>query len=348
MNLTRSLLLLYSAILIFFVPTASFAATLYIDPAEANLSPGDSKLFSVRLDVDGNECINIVDGVIYVAPPLVPVDISRGNSIFPLWVEEPSIDTGTGLITFAGGIPNGYCGRTPGDSRLTNVLFDIVVQVNSDIATGENGRADASIIFGPATRAYLNDGTGSPAPLRLLGSSVLVLSEPQSAVTDEWGERIAADTLPPNKFSIELVRDPRVFGGKYFITFNTTDKQTGIDRYEVKEVPLGRFNFFGLGRMNVPWRPAVSPYLLQDQSLNSTILVKAIDKAGNEYIATLVPDESLRSTKLTMIDLLFAASILIFAILIIVVALGFYRRRLLAKKAQAKNSSWHRGNSLTF
>ena len=61
------------------------------------------------------------------------------------------------------------------------------------------------------------------------------------------------------------------------------------------EEPLEDFYTFQWGRADAPWVEAESPYVLKDQSLNSTIRVKAIDKAGNETIAVLVPDPALRS-----------------------------------------------------
>jgi hypothetical protein len=51
---------------------------------------------------------------------------------------------------------------------------------------------------------------------------------------------------------------------------------SGIDHFEVKE---GKKDF----------KKAESPYLLEDQELKSKILVKAVDKAGNEKIAEIIP-----------------------------------------------------------
>ncbi|MDP2812067.1 MAG: hypothetical protein Q8O32_00015, partial [bacterium] len=62
---------------------------------------------------------------------------------------------------------------------------------------------------------------------------------------------------------------------------STQDKGTGIDHYEVKE---------GY-RLSVE---AKSPYVLKNQNLDKEIVVKAIDRAGNErkvVVASLYPVE---------------------------------------------------------
>jgi hypothetical protein len=70
------------------LPTfAAHAAILYMDPNEAELKRGDTMVVSVRVDTQDGECINVVDGVIKYSDNIQPVDTSRGNSIFSLWVE---------------------------------------------------------------------------------------------------------------------------------------------------------------------------------------------------------------------------------------------------------------------
>jgi flagellar biosynthesis/type III secretory pathway M-ring protein FliF/YscJ len=93
------------------------------------------------------------------------------------------------------------------------------------------------------------------------------------------------------------------------------------------EEPLEQFGTFQWGRADAPWITDRSPYLLKDQSLNSVIRVKALDKAGNQYVAVLIPDESQRSlsgAQMRSIILgIFGA-----VVLIILIFIGFtlYRR----------------------
>jgi len=271
------------------------AASLYMEPSSVEIKRGDTIAVSVRLDTDEDECVNVVDGVITYSPNIEPVDTSRGNSIMSMWVEDPVINKKDRTITFAGGIPNGYCGRIPGDPRLSNVIVELLFR-SPGMVIGAVSDSDLALIdFGSETRVLLNDGFGTDAQLTTYGAEINLLKTVGNRLENEWSDRIGADNVPPEKFSIYLERTPNAFSNKYYIVFNTTDKQSGIDHYEVIEEPLEELNFFNWGAADAPWVKARSPYVLSDQSLNSTIRVRAIDKAGNEYVATLIPDESQRS-----------------------------------------------------
>lgn len=288
--------ILCGAFFAFFVMThTAGAATLYMDPNTAQLERGDTIKVSVRLDADQDECINVVDGVIAYSDQIKLVDVSRGQSILSMWVEEPVIDDANKTVRFAGGIPNGYCGRISGDPRLTNVVVDLIFQ-SPGFVIGASDSATATVAFLPETQVLLNDGFGTRASgTQLYGTQIELLKNKTGAIRDEWRDIIANDFIVPEQFSISLERTENAFSNRYFITFNTTDKQSGISHYEVIEEPLSDSQLFSWGREDAPWVKAVSPYQLKDQSLNSTIRVRAIDKAGNEYVATLIPEEAQRS-----------------------------------------------------
>jgi hypothetical protein len=302
----------------------SYAATLYMDPNQGELKRGDTVRVSVRLDAGEEECVNVVDGVITYTENIQPIDISRGQSILTMWVEEPVINKENRTITFAGGIPNGYCGRIPGDPRLTNNVVDLIFQSPGlQIGNSESGN-EVSIDFAQQTQVLLNDGFGSAAPLQLFGSKLQLSKEAGDVITNPWQSAVSDDALPPEKFSIALERTPNAYSNQFFIAFNTTDKQSGIDHYEVIEEPLASKNLFGWGAETAPWIEARSPYVLEDQSLNSTIRVKAIDKAGNEYIAVLIPPEASRS--ISFENILSIAAIAVFTLIVSAVCIYLYVR----------------------
>lgn len=296
---------LYGALLLcVLVPAVSESATLYMDPPLAEIGHGESAVVEIRLDVDeqANECVNLVDAVIAFPDTVQAVDTSVGRSILRIWVEDPKIDQAANQVTFAGGIPNGYCGRIPGDPELTNVLAEVIFRSASDERDGVSATTTAPVAFHDQTTLYLNDGFGTAAPLDTYGMELSIVPGERADVTDPWLERVRADTVAPEPFSVSLERDDSLFQGRYYIVFNTTDKQTGLAGYEVMEEPLAEAGLFRFGAVGAPWTPTRSPYVLEDQTLNSTIRVKATDKAGNEYIATLVPDESLREQQIVWLD----------------------------------------------
>lgn len=303
----------FSLVLFVAVPFGADAATLYVDPFSVDILKGDTVTVAVRLDTDEGECVNAVDAIITYSEGVQAVDVSRGRSIFSLWVEEPKIDQDARTITFAGGIPNGYCGRIPGDPSLTNVIAELVFRAPG-FSVGKSENSAVTIGFGEQSRVLLNDGTGADALLRTVPGTLNLIQQVGTSTKDAWGEVVGQDAVPPQPFGMELVQDPSVFSGKYFIVFNTTDKQSGIDHYEVMEESRDDLYTFRWGRADAPWITAESPYVLNDQDLRSVIRVRALDKAGNERVAVLIPDDAMRPVPLLAWITFALALVMVFAL----------------------------------
>lgn len=313
------------------IPVSVDSARLYLDPTDDLIQDGDSSVISIRLDVDreSGDCINAADFTITYPPYIQAVDTTTRNSIFPLWIERPIIDSGKNQVRFRGGIPNGYCGRVQGDPNVTNIIAEIIFRTNphnSNLLDPEDIHI-AKIDFSNNTYLYLNDGLGTELVPETSSANIQVLSGVGAEVRDEWLESIREDTIPPEPFSIYLERGDNVYGGDYYIVFNTTDKQSGIATYEVMEEPLEEQHLFRFGEVGAPWVTAESPYRLQDQTLNSTIRVRAIDKAGNEYVATLVPDPSLRTRVITQGEWIVILMSVSLVFVLAVVTFVLWRRR---------------------
>jgi len=117
-----------------------------------------------------------------------------------------------------------------------------------------------------------------------LEDGIYYFSLKQKLPGEEWSEtvkfRVMVDTTPPKNLTLRIGNDSSLFNGKHFLSFAASDKTSGIDHYEIIE---------GEYRKQEKWETATSPYLLKDQNLQSVIRVKAIDKAGNEEIAEIIP-----------------------------------------------------------
>lgn len=288
---------------LFLVPTFSVAATIYLDPETATIGRGDTFVMSVRVD-NQDECINAGEvEVLYPSDSLRAVDFSRGSSIFSLWVSEPKIDTEKGVITFAGGVPGGYCGRIPGDPVVSNVVGKIVFTA---IDAPPN---EVRIRVSPLSRVYLNDGLGSEAVLTVQDARLQIGPTPVLK-ENEWLAQVGNDITPPDAFDVQVLSEKDVFGGKYFIIFSSLDKQSGIDHFEIYE--------------RGAWKRIDSPYKLRDQALRNAIQVRAIDKAGNERIGTYdpaaVPDREKSPYEYAFVGV-------ILALLLVAGALRLYRAR---------------------
>lgn len=270
LNSKPIIILIFSFVLF---PAITFAAKLYLEPSAGEYYQGDTFIVNARIDTEG-ECINTVEANLnFSQDTLEAADFSKGSSILSFWVKSPEVDNDSGTIFFAGGIPAGYCGRLPGDPGESNLLGKIIFQARK----ADGGPSSAWIKFLDSSRVLLNDGLGTPARLTTKGTVIKITGvAPLQIPKDEWWEELAKDKIPPEPFDIQINQDPLTFEGKYFITFQTQDKQTGIGYYEVKE-----------GKRD--WKIGDSPHLLNDQDLKSIIKVRAMDKAGNERIAEYAP-----------------------------------------------------------
>jgi hypothetical protein len=300
----KRLLLLILPILFFvLVPVATQAAVMYLEPEESVFGPGDSFGVDIKLDVDTG-CINTIEGFInFSTNYLNVIEFVTGSSFLSLWIEQPSHEdltqiNSTGELHFAGGIPGGYCGRIPGDPGLSNVVGQIIFKVPGIIVSDEQAEF-IDITINNKSRVLLNDGLGTIDNLKTRNARYRFATE--GVVPGEgWREFILSDNIPPEPFIVELHQDSRLFEGNYYIIFNTVDKQTGVDHYEILELrpdeevgikPESGFleRLLNRDREAPDWQTGAMPYLLKDQTLKSIIKVRAIDKAGNERLVEYVP-----------------------------------------------------------
>ena len=314
--------ILFLGLVLSFLPIFTFSATLYLEPKEETHKLGDHFAVKIRIDPEG-ECINTIAVDLSFPKNILLVEgINLGDSIINIWVEKPSsLDikkiNEEGKIYFAGGIPGGFCGRIPGDPGSTNIVAEIRFLIPSMIV-GEVQEQEAEIKLLETSQVFLNDGRGTQATMNLKSSKIKITPE-RGGEINEWRQKLLEDTIPPESFEIQIQKDPAIFDGKYFIIFQTTDKETGVDYYMVKE-----------GERE--WRVAKNPYLLENQNLDEEIKVKAVDRAGNETIATYYPKfkktEKPNLTKKTINrEKIIIISALVSLILILIFTLIFFIKK---------------------
>jgi hypothetical protein len=282
------------ALFVLMLPSRSFAAVLSIDPEIAEFGPGDTFISTIRIDTEEGECINAVRAELKFPGDWIRVStVSKGESLFTLWTEEPKADNANGVLTLEGGIPAGYCGRVEGDPGKTNIVAKIIFTIPGNMIGGKTTDEELplSIEFGSSTTIYQNDGLGTPATMELKGANYTRLLQ-SSGLTNEWTDLIDEDDLLPELFTVELEQDPNTFQGKYFIVFSTVDKQSGIHHYEVMEDDPNRFGYVRGGDNKALFKEVTSPYLLEDQELGSRIVVRAYDHAGNFQESLLGPQSA--------------------------------------------------------
>jgi len=250
----------------FFLPTNVKAATsIYFDLENSTVYEGNVFLVDLKISTP-DKPINVIDGtILYDGDKLEIKEISTGGSLFALWPKPPVFTNTKGTLSFVGGVTKGFQGE---DGEILKIIF---------LAKGQG---EGKIDFLDGFSVFLHDGQGTQINPGLKPLSLNILKRPPEVpAEDEWQNLVEKDKTPPETFEIVMGRDPSVFDNQYFISFFTTDTESGIAYYEVKE---GQKDFIR----------SESPYLLQDQSLKNLIKVKAIDKAGNERIEEFMPSVS--------------------------------------------------------
>jgi hypothetical protein len=229
-------------------PWRSFASVMTIAP-----SPTNSDMIVVSLDTQGDS-INAIQGhFTFDTNAFFVNEVSDGNSIVNFWVEAPAFSNTSGTLDFAGIIPGG-------EVTADGVIATIGITPRGSVATSGFALVSA--------QALLNDGNATPSDLS-------VASKPFPLVAGSV-PLIGQNSLAPDPFTPQVGRDPGIFNGQYFVAFTATDQGSGIDHYNVLEVPAGTKI-----STSSDWQWATSPYLLRDQTLSSDIYVRAFDESGN-------------------------------------------------------------------
>ena len=251
-NKKTYLTLILSAI---FLPGSILASSVYISTNQSEFFVGDTIVFGVRIDSEGKD-INVAEGEVlldHAADVAFLTNINISDSIFPIWPRKPLPSEHNSRISFAGGAPSGLVVKDA-------TIFSIVLRLEK---TGKISLSPNNI------EVYLNDGKGTKDEVSIKNLIIDVLpKESDISSVDDWGNLISNDKTAPEPFEIYPGQDDSVFDGKKFISFNTTDKQSGISYYEVAE-----------GRLS-PVR-SNNTYVLQEQDESVKITVIAYDSAGN-------------------------------------------------------------------
>lgn len=232
-------------------PISGQAALLYLENSDSQAIVGRDLSLQIKLDTQGQD-INALEGDLFLPAGLQVSNIYNNNSLVSLWVDEPINDNGQ--IHFSGIMPGGFIG--------SGNLFKIVVKFSV---------ASAQDFYFNNLQAYLNDGSGTQTDITSQNISInFIVSEQEQGI-----EVKIRDNIAPENFVPIIKRLDQIEPGIFFLVFDTKDKNSGIDYYEVRE---------GWGTYVL----ATSPYRLKNQNLGEDIFVKAVDKTGNERVVKVL------------------------------------------------------------
>ena len=253
MNKANKKIIFIFLFFLFFIISAkiSLAATLEVKTDKTNLDIDSIVKVSIILNTEG-ELLNAFSGTLDFPSDKIDLqEIKTGSSLVNLWIEEPKkIDNNT--ITFSGITPGGFYGS--GTIFVASFKTIASGEVNFNIENAKN---------------LINDGNGSEVITSIINKKIEIKDIPGKndlIIID------LTDNTPPESFSPIITKLPEITGNdNYVIIFNTTDKQSGIDYYEIKEGNLSK-------------KIITNPYILENQKLDKDIIITAVDKSGNKRI----------------------------------------------------------------
>jgi hypothetical protein len=275
----------FLCLVVILMPSIVSAALVSFEQEKDIVQTGDRIVVAVLVDTQG-KTLNAIEGsVAFGGNELSLVRILDGESVINFWVQEPKQEGDS--VRFSGITPGGFTGR---DNNLLTFEFEAKKEGVASVAVKD-------------IQLLLHDGLGTPVEVVRVPLAFNILGQSDASTIDT----VYVDTEEPEAFVPIIAYDKDVFDGRAFIVFSTEDKGTGIDYYEVKE---GEF---------ADYRRATSPYELRDQNLQNVIYVKAVDKEGYEYIATIYPQSMVPWYQTNIVKV---------AILIVclIVSLLFFRR----------------------
>ena len=280
-------------LLIFLPVNIVKAAEVFFDRDKQVMSVRQQFILPLYIDTE-DQPINAFEGQIVFPTDLLRVkEIRYHDSFINFWIEQPQFNNNN--IKFSGIIPGGYLGKK---SLVLSVVFEALA-----VGRGEIGFENLRIL--------LNDGAGSDAPVRSRAWSFEInTSEP--IILNEIKDIVDHDS--PEDFVPILTKVVDIAADQYILIFATQDKGSGISHYEVKE---GWHN----------WVVAISPYILQNQNLDQEIIVKAVDKAGNERLV-VVPSTYPRK----WYEKYEISGIIIFVVLLVIISYLFAKKKKKSRK----------------
>lgn len=299
---------------IFFLATAAFflfgscAQAAGVSPELSSFVDNGQKFYEIKIFLNTyGESINALEGeVLYSERDLNFEKIMDGSSIVNFWINNPQ-KSSDGKIVFSGGMPGGYNGEK-------GFLFSAVFSSEDDSQISQTDISFQNL------KIYLNDSRGTEKNL-VDFKSTLNLNEAKTVA-------MQADTKPPEVFAPYVTRDPNLANGQWVVILSAQDKGEGIDHYEIFESAQKYKPEDVVNNNSLPWQIVKDPnaYILHDQSLGSYVYAKAIDKAGNERVAIVIPSAAKKPWHFNY-KVVSVIIILTIVALVVFLELFFFRKR---------------------
>ena len=244
---------------------AAQSASFYLSPSKGNYRIGANFVVDVMINAE-EIFLNAAQAKIFFPPDrLKVIDISKQNSIFSLWVQEPIFSNSEGEIYFVGGLP------TPGFRGEAGKVITIIFQAKS-LGEAKIHFSEEIIMANTPEGIDIFSFSQEGSFAFSQGGIYAIL------VSDEIPEELTKDKQPPFPFEIIVDDEGDPTNPQPLLYFETRDELSGLSHYEIK-IGEEDFSRVAVGETR-PFRLShLTPGIHQ-------ITVRAFDKAGN-YIDSI-------------------------------------------------------------
>ncbi|MGB9743185.1 MAG: cohesin domain-containing protein [Minisyncoccales bacterium] len=182
MNFNKFLILLCFSVYLVWLPLTAKAqkASLYVVPSTGTYTVNNTFLVQVKVN-SGGVAINAADATLVFDPDKIEVvRVSKTDSVFSLWVQEPTYSNALGTISFAGGKP------TPGYTGAAGTLLSITFKAKT-AGTANLSFSSGSVLAddGKGTNILSSTGSGS---YTLIAKEITPLEEEKEKKEEEVEE----------------------------------------------------------------------------------------------------------------------------------------------------------------
>ncbi len=150
--------------LLFALPAAAHAATMEVSPEYTLLQVGQN--VTLTIVTQSNEPVNAVTATLSFPPDILSVvSITKNDSAFTLWVQEPKFSNTSGTISFSGIVP---------DPGVRDRALVLVVKMRAN-------RAGTAVLRFNSAAVLANDGQGTNIITGTTPASITVTPAPTPA-----------------------------------------------------------------------------------------------------------------------------------------------------------------------
>lgn len=292
------------ALVLFLLATPAHAATLTLSSNTTTVTAGDIVTVTVWVN-SSDEAINAAEGTLqFPSDELEALSIDKSNSVFSIWVQDPTFSNSTGEVDFSGGLPTpGYQGdggevlsvsflaKSSGTATLS--LADAEVNANDGMGT------DVLTSTGTLGLTVTNPAATPPVVTTPTTPTTPSTSSTQTSQTSQTSGT-SSDTTPPVVSSSSFSYDAAT--GMLSVWAKAKDPGSGVASYSV--------SIDGGPLTTVPLASLVSDTLQvpEHTSGTHTVVLTVTDNAGNKtsitgtFTVPSVPSPSLIQLPTTMVS----------------------------------------------